>query len=182
MAAERNFEELYPRAPRYMVEVGDNDVVRFAHMPKGSKTMHTRIINISESGMAFLVPYLTAPQIDEMIKVQFTAPNAESVACYAKVVRVQVHRTYHKTKKPQTFKMVAVEFENLHPTQRQMLSTGITEQLKKKQAEYRRDQIWTQCVWFFMDLGSKLRQLLAKLPIFRKSSAKKVDDNNYIDA
>ena len=45
MSAERNAEELYPRAPRYVIEVGDNQVVRFAHMPRGSKAMHTRIGN-----------------------------------------------------------------------------------------------------------------------------------------
>jgi len=136
MSANRNVEELYPRAPRYIIEVGDNEIVRFAHMPRGSKTMHTRIINLSESGLAFLVPYLTAPQEGEKIKVEFTAPNTESIACFAKVIRVQVHRTYHSGREPQTFKMVAVEFEELHPKQRQLLSLGLQQQFQKKQAEY----------------------------------------------
>ncbi len=163
MSAQRNVEELYPRAPRYVIEVGDNEVVRFAMAPRGSKTMYTRIINLSESGMAFLVPYLTAPQMAEKIKVEFSAPNTESIACFAKVVRVQVHRTYHSTQKPQTFKLIAVEFESLHPKQRKMLSEGLQLQLKRRYAQYRRDQIWNRFVWFFMDLGQNLTRKTKKL-------------------
>lgn len=120
--------------------------------------MHTRIINLSESGMAFLVPYLTAPQEGEEIKVEFSAPNTESIACFAKVVRVQVHRTFHNYRKPQTFKMVAVEFKSLHPKQRKMLSDGLQEQMRKKYAQYKRDQAWTKFIWFWIDLGNNLRK------------------------
>ena len=186
MSAERKVEELYPRAPRYEIELGDNEIVRFAHKPKGSKAMHTRIINLSESGMAFLVPYLTAPQQDEKIKVEFTGPNSESIACFAKVVRVQVHRTYHKARSPQTFKMVAVEFENMHPKQREMLSKGIQLQFRKKHAQYKREQLWLKIQWFFISIPVTFSKVLARLfPPKDGKNAAPMDENgkpqNYID-
>lgn len=186
MTAERNLEELYPRAPRYQVEVGDNQVVRFAHMPRGSKTMHTRILNLSESGMAFLVPYLTAPQEGEKIKVEFTAPHSEAIACFAKVVRVEIHRTYHKTRNPQTFKLVAVEFENLHPKQRQMLAGGLQKQLLRKHRQYKRDQAWSKFVWFFLGMGQHIQSVFSRVfPLRGHNSQDKSDQeqnhSNYID-
>ncbi len=185
MAAERNLEDLYPRAPRYEIELGDNQIVRFAHMPKGSKAMHTRILNLSESGMAFLVPYLTAPQEGEKIKVEFSGPNTEPMACFAKVVRVEIHRTYHKTRQPQTFKVVAIEFLNLHPKQRQMLASGVLSQLQKKHREYLRDQAWNRFVWFFLGMGHNLKALFSRVfPVRSHSQTDQNDDdkhNNYID-
>ncbi len=183
MTAERKIEELYPRAPRYEIEIGDNQIVRFAHMPRGSKAMHTRIINLSESGMAFLVPYLTAPQEGEKIKVEFTGPNSEPIACFAKVVRVQVHKTYHKTRQPQTFKMVAVEFVQLHPKQRQMLASGIQNQMNKKYKKYLRDQTWNKFIWFFLGMGHNLKSLFNR--VFPRNGNKDLeksnDKNSYID-
>ncbi len=150
MTAERKIEDLYPRAPRYIIEIGDHQVVRFAQKPTGSKTMHTRIIDLSESGMAFLAPYLTAPQKDEMIKVEFTAPNTDSMACFAKVVRVQIHRTYNKHHEPQSFKLIAVEFKDLHPKQRQMLAAGLTQQFRNKQKQYQREQFYFKIKYWLL--------------------------------
>lgn len=147
MSAERKAEELYPRAPRYVIDFGDNQVVRFAQMPQGSKPMHTRIVNLSESGMAFLVPYMSAPEEGEKIKVEFTAPNTDSIACFALVRRVETHRAYHADREPQTFKLIAVEFEAMHPRQRQLLNQGLTEQFRKKHQEYKRQQLFLKLKW-----------------------------------
>ncbi len=163
MSDQRKIKELYPRAPRYMIEIGDNEVVRFALKPRGSKTMHTRIINLSESGMAFLCPYLNAPQESEVIKVEFTAPNTQPIACFAKVVRVQVHKTYRDDQKPQTFKMIAVEFENLPAKQRQMLSQGLTQQFKKKHAAYQRKQLFLKAQWHLTATISNAARIFEKL-------------------
>ncbi len=179
MSEQRNVEELYPRAPRYVIEIGDNEVVRFAMSPRGSKTMHTRIINLSESGMAFLCPYLTAPREGEKIKVEFTAPNTDSIACFANVVRVQIHKTYREDQKPQTFKLVAVEFENLPPKQRQMLSSGLTQQFQKKQAEYQRKQLFLKAQWLISSSFAKAYDLLSSL---KKNRASKINKNSELSS
>ncbi len=163
MTAERKVEDPYPRAPRYIIDISDHQVVRFAQMPKGSKAMHTRIINLSESGMAFLVPYLTSPELEEVIKVEFSAPNTDSIACFAKVVRVQIHRTYNKSHEPQSFKLVAVEFKDLHPKQRHRLASGLTEQFRKKQKDFEREQLFYKFkYWALYPLNWIARSLLNK--------------------
>lgn len=118
--------------------------------------MHTRILNLSESGMAFLAPYLTAPEQGEKIKVEFTAPSTDPIACFANVTRVELHKTYHLSREPQTFKLVAVEFDGMHPTQRNRLSKGLRAQMQKKLSQYKRRQVWNKLVWTVMDLSKKL--------------------------
>lgn len=140
MSQERKVEELFPRAPRYVIEVGDQEVLRFAQAPRNSKAMYTRIIDLSETGMAFLCPFLSAPMENETIKVEFTAPNTEAIACFAKVVRIQNHRSYDTFGQRQTFKLVAVEFKDLPPKQRANLSKGLTEKFKQKRQVYLRKQ------------------------------------------
>lgn len=185
MGEQRKLEELYPRAPRYVIEVGDNETLRFAHMPRGSKIMHTRIVNLSESGLAFLVPYLTSPQEGEKIKVEFSAPNSEPIACFAKVVRVEIHKTYHFDHRPQTFKLVAVEFVSLPSQQRQMLASGLNSQFKAKQRQYQREQFLLQIQWFFIHGLQKLGRFVSLLlPRFLKKKSKKSDSKDlqsYID-
>ena len=179
MSEQRKVEELYPRAPRYVIEIGDNEVVRFAMSPRGSKAMHTRIINLSESGMAFLCPYLTAPREGEKIKVEFTAPNTDSIACFANVVRVQIHKTYREDQKPQTFKLVAVEFENLPSKQRQMLSSGLTQQFQKKQAEYKRKQWLLKAQWLVSSNFTKVFEFLSS---FRKKKSSRIEKSHDLTA
>jgi hypothetical protein len=171
MSDNRKVEELYPRAPRYVVDFDDNHVLRFAHMPRGSKALYTRIINLSESGMAFLIPYLSAPQLNEKIKLEFTAPNSEPIACFANVVRVQIHKSYSHDQKPQTFKLIAVTFDNIHPKQRQMLASGINQQFKKRQALYKRQQMLLRGKWFIKSCMDRIFNISKnnKLPdIFKK--------------
>lgn len=150
--AQRKMEEIYPRAPRYTVQVDDNHIVRFALQPKGSKAMHTRIINLSESGMAFIVPVLSAPKDDETIKIEFKAPHCDSMACFAKVVRIQKHISYNGHGQPQVFRMVAVEFQGLKEAQRRQLAEGLAEQFKKLRKDYEWEQFWLKLEWQFFNL------------------------------
>lgn len=163
MASDRKIEDIYPRAPRYTIELGDQQIVRFAKSPKGAKAMHTRIIDLSESGMAFLTPYNAAPEVSEKIKVEFTAPNSDPIACFANVARIQIHKTYSHDQKPQSFKMVAVEFENLHAKQRKMLADGLVAQFKKKRAQFQRQQMLLKLKWTAHLVASKIADLTAKL-------------------
>ena len=188
MTAQRKIEELYPRAPRYTIEVGDHQLVRFSGSPQGSRAMHTRVINISESGMAFLVPYLTAPQKGTQIKVEFNAPNTPPIACFAQVVRVETHRLYHPEHKAQVFKLVAVEFVKLHPKQREMIASGLHQKIREKYEEHQRIQRWNQLHWFFVTMGQELKQLFSQLFFFKRATQRvqKEDlpmelDQKYID-
>jgi hypothetical protein len=181
--AERKLEDLYPRAPRYTVELGDNQVVRFAFAPKGSKAMHTPIINVSESGMAFLVPMQSVPSLDEKIKVEFSGPNTDSMACFAKVVRIENHKIIHETQGLQRFKMVAVEFENLHPKQRELLSQGISQRIMNQQKAFLRQQRWLSFQWYLQQTFQRISAFLTKLFPFKKKNHEKSlsKTKDYID-
>lgn len=163
MASQRKLEELYPRAPRYTIQISDNHIVRFAHQPRGSKAMHTRVIDISESGMAFIVPVLSAPKKDESIKIEFNAPNCDPIACFAKVVRVQHHKSYNSIGQPQVFRLIAVEFQALHQKQRQQLSQGLTEEFKKNRKKYEREQKLLQLKWMVKSLIIPVQQIISRL-------------------
>jgi hypothetical protein len=164
MAKARQLEDLFPRAPRYVIEIGDRQVVRFAPMPKGSKPMHTRIVNLSESGMAFLVPTNSAPEAEEQIKVEFTAPNSEPVACFARVVRVEMHRAFVEGERPQTFALVGVEFMNLHPRQREQIANGLDKRFADKHRSYQWSQLWLKLQWQLKSLWLRLRNPNEKEP------------------
>ena len=178
MTAKRNIEELYPRAPRYVIQISDDHIVRFAHQPKGSRAMHTRIVDLSESGMAFVVPVLSAPKLDEKIKVEFNAPGCDPIACFAKVVRVQHHKSYNSIGQPQVFRLIAVEFQNLYEAQRQQIAQGLTEQFKRQQKSYARKQFFLKVQWYltsvFYFLGSLFRNI-GKLLRFKKAKAQRND-------
>jgi hypothetical protein len=177
MSQAKKFEDLYPRAPRYVIEVGDHQVVRFAQLPKGSKTMHTRIINLSESGMAFLVPYHTSPEPEEHIKVEFSPPNAQPIACFAKVVRVELHKTYSEDQRPQTFKLVAVEFVQMHPLQRQLLAQGLTEKFRENFEQFKKEQFWLKWKWRLSRLWNRLVHSTKNLGK-KKQSLQKIKDED----
>ncbi len=81
-------KEIYPRSPRYVLQLKDKKVLRYASYPKGHRSFFTEIINMSETGMAFTVPFLDTPNKNEIIMVEFSPPNSSPIACYGKVLRV----------------------------------------------------------------------------------------------
>ncbi|MCB0379556.1 MAG: PilZ domain-containing protein [Bdellovibrionales bacterium] len=180
MSAEK-MDPLYPRAPRYVVQLDDNQVVRFAAFPKGSQAMHTRIINLSESGMAFLLPLLDNPKVDDVIKVEFQPPGSQAIACFAKVVRVENHKSFDSFHSHQRFKLVAVTFLELPDKQRRMLAEALGKKFVDLRKRYRREQWMRKVQWMLF----KAYQFF--LSFFSRSSAKRNDEpqaikmNKYID-
>ena len=184
MGEKRNVDDLFPRAPRYVIEWGDNEVVRFALKPRGSKTMYTRIINISESGMAFLVPFSAAPSKGAEIKIEFNAPNTPQIACFALVKRVQIHRTYNQEGEPQRFKLIAVEFIDLPDRQRELLAKGLNQQFLKKKLEYQKQQFWLGLRWwakYFLSSLTKVFQLLIPKWPWKKKSSQDIHNIPFVE-
>ena len=142
MGERRKSEDVFPRAPRYSVEVSDHEILRFAQGPSGAKTKHTRIMNLSESGLSFLCPFNWAPDEGEIIKIQFQPPNAESIACFAQVIRIQHHESVDSQGQLQKFKLVAVEYQGLPPAQRQSLSQGLMTQFSQaRQQQMKKERL-----------------------------------------
>ena len=159
MSAEK-LEKYQARAARYVLSYEDNTIVRFAAYPKGAKTHQTRVVNLSETGMAFLLPFLDNPKDDELIKVEFKVPNGGTMACFAKVIRVETHQTFNQASQRQQFKLVAVTFVDLPVAQRQMIREGLLKEFEKMSKEYTKEQLKLKAQWVALQSVSGAKKLM----------------------
>jgi hypothetical protein len=77
----------------------------------------TEIKDVSTTGLSFTAAADLSPNLGEMIRVEFTVPGSQQMACYAKVVRLQTI-----TEKDN---LIAVEFELLNNPQKVNLQNGL---------------------------------------------------------
>lgn len=125
----------------------DKKIMRYAPYPKGHRSFFTEVINLSETGMAFTVPFLDSPQLNETIMVEFSVPGGEPIACFAKVQRVQKYTLIESDFFQKDCKLVAVEFKKLPAAQHQALHKGLQLEFKKINVHFRRQQMWLKLQW-----------------------------------
>lgn len=77
------------RAPRYILASSDNQTLRFVTVKNPSRALQTQLINVSESGLGFIIDLGSAPQLGESIKMEFAIPGGEQIAWFGKVVRLE---------------------------------------------------------------------------------------------
>lgn len=77
------------RAPRYVLRPGDNQMLRFSPNNVKNRSFSTRLMNVSETGLAFLIDRRSCPRIGEFIKLEFPVPGGEQIAWFGKVVRLE---------------------------------------------------------------------------------------------
>ena len=87
----QTLRKFVPRASRYVLRPGDSQVLYFTHENEHGRKHATRIVNISSTGIAFLVEKSDAPSIGEHIKIEFPIPGGEQAAWWAKVVRMEAY-------------------------------------------------------------------------------------------
>lgn len=153
----QNIEKTYPRSPRYTLHLKDKKIMRFAPIPRGNRSFFTEIINLSETGLAFTVPYLDTPQKNEIIMVEFTPPNATPIACYAQVQRVQSYRIIESDFFEKNCKLVAVKFTNLREEQSAMIRNGLGKEFQRSRGQFYRQQLKMKFLWMWK---FKRKQLL----------------------
>lgn len=145
-----NIEKVYPRSPRYHLQLNDKKILRYAPVPRGNRSFFTEILNLSETGMAFTVPYLDTPQKNEIIMVEFTPPNgAAPMACYAQVQRVQNYRIIESDFFEKNCKLVAVKFTNLQEAQSLMIRDGLSKEFKRSHSHFHRQQLKMRFLWMW---------------------------------
>lgn len=145
--SSQSTEKLHNRSPRYVLQMKDKKIMRYAPYPKGHRAFFTEVVNLSETGMAFTVPFLDSPQINEMIMVEFAVPGGEPVACFAKVHRVQKYTLIEADFFQKDCKLVAVEFQKLPAAQHQTLRQSLQFEFKKMNMHFRRQQLWLKLQW-----------------------------------
>lgn len=114
----------HARSPRYILNTDDSNLVRLSGAEHLSWEEKTELRDVSLTGLSFLAPQDLSPQIGEVIKIQFTVPGAEQMACYAIVIRIEKINSHENS--------VAVHFYKLDRTQRLNLVQGITEKISAR--------------------------------------------------
>jgi hypothetical protein len=140
-------EKIHNRSPRYVLQMKDKKIMRYAPYPKGHRAFFTEVVNLSETGMAFTVPFLDCPQMNEMIMVEFSSPGGEPIACFAKVQRVQKYTLIESDFFQKDCKLVAVEFQKLPAAQQLSLRKSLSFEFKKINTHFRRQQFWLKLQW-----------------------------------
>lgn len=79
----------HARSPRYILNTDDDHLIRVAGPHKIPWEEGTEIQNISLTGLAFTAPSDLCPILGEVIRIQFTPPESQSMACHAIVTRVE---------------------------------------------------------------------------------------------
>lgn len=112
------------RAPRHILTIDESRHLRFAHSGQ-IYSDNTAIRDVSITGMAFEIDATIAPDVGEMIKIEFSLPPGnEQIACYAKVVRRDQNSRFSP------FCLIGVHFEKLTIAHRMALEKNLREALQ----------------------------------------------------
>lgn len=129
--AER-LRKFVPRAFRYVLRPQDRNVMRFSleHTSGSTEIEKTFLINMSESGVAFLVSPETEVHMNERLKVEIPIPGGEQIAWWGRVVRIQEYepRTWLFGKDPfreEKKILVGVRFDELPDGHSKAIRKGI---------------------------------------------------------
>ncbi len=114
----------HARAPRYVLDTIDNNLVRFSGAERRSWEENTEIRDISLTGLSFTAPTDLSPQLGEMIKIQFSVPGSEQMACYAVTIRIEKLDPYEN--------LIGVHFFKLDRMQRLNLVQGLSAKVQTK--------------------------------------------------
>jgi len=110
------------RSPRYTLNTQDNCLIRYSGNERWPWEEKTEIKNISLTGLSFSAPADLVPNIGEIIKIQFSVPGGQQMACYAVVIRMDPGGDFETS--------VAVHFYKLDRLQRLNLLQGLTHTVK----------------------------------------------------
>lgn len=134
-------QKFIPRAPRYVLRPGDSEVLRFAPNGSNNQTHQTKIINLSQTGIAFLVETPQSPKIGDLIKIEFAIPASEQVAWWAKVVRIEAASQSRwwdqrdETNSP-SHVVVAVTYVEMPDGHRREIQKGLNQRYKQLRKQY----------------------------------------------
>ncbi len=79
----------WARSPRYILRASDSKLLRFAPNDQNSPAVDATVIDLSQTGLAFTVAKQSTPAVGSVIKVEFSVPEQEQIAWFARVRRVE---------------------------------------------------------------------------------------------
>lgn len=131
------------RAPRYVLRTGDSQFLRFAPEDGPDHVYTTRFVNVSETGIAFLVDRDLAPHLGDVIKLEFTVPGNGQIAWFARVVRMEEFESggWKPRHRRSDEILVGVHFLDLPEGHRRDIRKGLEDQFLKALKQHRRDNV-----------------------------------------
>ena len=155
-----------PRAPRYILRPDDNQMIRYALPHEKSNPYSTKFINISQTGLAFVVSQRALrdgfPVVGEKIKLEVPVPGGDQFAWWATVIRIEEYENPWRRFDSDNFMteaqvMVAVRFDELPTGHVATLQTGLSkrfEEIATEESLLRRKELqhWLELNWrsFFL--------------------------------
>lgn len=134
-----------PRAPRYVLRPNDKHMVRYApEHSRGPMAVHkTKLINLSETGLAITMDANAAPRVGERMKVELPIPGVEGqLAWWAIVVRVQLQESnWWTVDADEDNVLVALRFQELPDGHRKAIQSGLEAKFFEALRERRRKQL-----------------------------------------
>ncbi|MCB0363302.1 MAG: PilZ domain-containing protein [Bdellovibrionales bacterium] len=178
-----NLRKFIPRAPRYVLKPNDEGFLRFAsgHLPH--HTCETILLNLSETGLAFLVETKSAPPIGDVIRIEFSIPGGDHLAWFAKVVRLEEPTRKMLWHQPPDLKIeehliVGVRFQDLPAAQQKLIRLNLNKKFNEILSERYRAKVY-EFLRFFADNFWRIISYLAltALTIFILYYFSRPDDN-----
>ena len=118
-------------APRLKIDAELNKTIRFT-TSKQKKIFSSTIYDISESGISFLCSRRLAPQIDEIIMMEFAPIGSMQLACMGRVARIETPNTYASWENfPERIK-IGLEFYELPKQYKRVISDSLKKAFSQK--------------------------------------------------
>ncbi len=138
----------HARLPRYVLNATDNSLIRYSGAARYAWEENTEIQNISLTGLSFTAPQDIKPQLGEVIRIEFSVPGSEQMACHALVTRIENLNSSNC--------VVALHFYKLERLQRINLVQGLTlkNAIHQNENEYQKlktsqNNINLFLIWFY---------------------------------
>lgn len=103
----------HPRAPRYVFRPEDESLMRFAGMDTRGITLKARMHDLSTTGLSIIVNSNQAPEIGQMLKIEFGLPGSRQVAWFATVVRIERKSEWSPDFGHREYTLVGLRFRQL---------------------------------------------------------------------
>jgi hypothetical protein len=157
-----------PRAPRYVLRPEDRKTMRFSlqHTLGAAGIEETILLNLSETGAAFLAPAGMRFEMGDLIKVEIPVPNGDQVAWWGRIIRLEEYEPRQWLFSRDPFRdiamtMVGLRFEKLPEPHTRTIRKGI----ERSFLQAMRDQRYRTFMYYRVLFVQNIFQILGYLAL-----------------
>ncbi len=139
-----NIRKFVPRAARYVLRTQDRNIMRFGleDNHSGAPIQQTLLVNLSETGAAFVTDSARGFRLGDRIMVEIPVPEGEQIAWWGNVIRIQEYRPRNWFGKQDSFfdepkMLVAIRFDSLPEGHTRAIRKGIEKSFMKAMRDQR---------------------------------------------